>query len=290
MTQSPVLWREVDVKLYHSFGSQNTVATSFVNKLPSCVYRIRLDFRISLDWTEPLNFEELSSILRKRCPHLKILILECAKLSDSFPLIIDLCAQYLEKLQTLVFRFTYFPLLTYLIPRAGCDHISKIEILDLSSCDFEDSTPLFSKMTFLKQLHLRNVNVDDYWFESDPSFLNQLHVLDLGETEIGFETFQAIHNHGLNLTELYLCGTDLEDDDFSNSVFPHLKTICLRFCKYVTCDVVVSLIQSCRSLQNVYVDEEVAESYIVHPFAVANRCKLDIVKFIYWCNHINRFM
>lgn len=48
----------------------------------------------------------------------------------------------------------------------------------------------------------------------------------------------------------------------------------------MTCEYIVSPIQSCQSLQNVYVDENVAESYAAHPLVVFNKSKLEIVKAI----------
>lgn len=282
LTRSPVLWKKVDVEFHWSHGSQNTVAEYFVNKLPSCASHLRLNFEYHRNWTEPLDFEKLSTRLKERCPHLKMLILDSVTLSNSLSLVIDLCTVFLENVKTLAFCYSEF---RQCPEKEECHGISKIEILDLLCCEFRQyNKPPFSRMPYLKQLHMRyNISaedIDDSWFEDDSTFLNQLHVLDLVSSDFSPRTFQAIQNNGLNLTELYLCWSHLEDSflNFSNTVFPHLETICFTRCIGVTCEGVISLIQSCQSLQNVYVNKEVAESYAAHPFVAANKCKLKIVK------------
>ena len=89
-------------------------------------------------------------------------------------------------------------------------------------------------------------------------------------------------NSAINLTELFLCGADIDDDDFSFNAlaFPKLKTMCLSFCFYLTCDGIISLVQSGPSLQNIYVEGNVVKSYAKHPFVIANASKLEIVKAI----------
>lgn len=258
------------------------VVKNFTDRLPTCCTYIRLNFRLIYGCIEPLHFEELSVRLKKRCPHLEMLILDTVNISDSLPSVIDMCSELLEKIQVLVFRSCTFP--NYPTKGEYGGATSKIEVLGVNCCQIQHfNTPTFSRMAYIKELYLTHMNIYDSWFENKWDLFNQLHVLDVGFTRIGSWTFQAIGTHAFNLRELYMCCTYLKDSDlkFNNLVFPNLKTICLRSCRgaKVTCRGVVSLIQSCYALQNVYVDEDVAASYAVHPFAM-NESKLEIVKAI----------
>lgn len=274
LTKSPLLWKKVDVKLILCHGSETETVTNFINTLPFCVTYIRLDFTLISYHFEPLKFEELCVNLQEKCPNLEVLILDKVKLSDNLLAVIDLCTLFLQKFRILAFRFCIFPQSPV---RDLCDGTSKIEVLDVSCCHFKSFIkPPFPRMPNLKTLHLSNTDVDDFWFEDDISFLSQLHVLDLGYTRISSRTFQEICTHACNLRELYLCWANLKDDDFklNFAVFPHLKTICIRYCRgvEVTCDAVFSLLQSCESLQNIYVTQQVAKFFRKHPFAVVNKC------------------
>lgn len=288
---SPSLWKIVDVELHasalwnylHSPSSAGwDVAGCFIWTLPPCVTHMRLDFTFDADLIDPMDFESLCMSLKEKCPHLKVFILYNTKLMHSILSVIDLCTIYLENVRGLALHYCES---SYFDESENC--ISKIEVLDLLGCNLGNlGKRLFSIVPFLKELRLAKTDADDSWFENEVSFLNQLHVLDLGETEISFLTFQTIQNHGSNLKELYLCQTDdLEDGDlnFENSVFPQLNTVCLRSCRGVTCEGVISLIQSCQSLENAYVDEDMAVLYAAHPFIVVNKCKLGIVKAILHC-------
>lgn len=275
LTKSPVLWKKVNIEFSPSHESQTFVVESFVNTLPPCVTAITLDFTYSDDWAKPLNFEQLSVKLQEKCPHVKMLSLKYAVLSDTLPLIIDFCSLFLQKIEVLVLHYSLFPDNP---AKRVVSSSSKIEILDVSCCHLGYfNKPPFLRMPNLKQLHLSYTNVNDSWFENDSSFLNQLQVLDLGSTKIKSGTFQAIQNHALQLRELYLCYADLDELNFRHSVFPHLTTICLRGCD-VTCEGIVSLLQSCQSLQNIYIRQYVAQSYARHPFVSFNEFKLEIVK------------
>lgn len=215
-----------------------------------------------------------------------MLILDTTILSDNLFSIIHLCTEFLQDVNHLVLhhcRFYDCP------PSEECgSSISKIEVLDLScSCLLRFNKPSFSRMPFLRKFFLANSDVNDSWFEGESSLLNQLQILHLGETYISSRTFQAILNYGRNLQELYLCRCEnLKDGDlnFNNAVFTHLKTICLKGYN-VNCDAIVSLVRSCPSLANVYVDGYVASLYEEHPFVIVNKCKLDIVKCIYCDDH-----
>lgn len=287
----PSLWKIVDVELYAwavwnylpSPGSEGSdVAECFIGTLPPSVTHMRLNFTFDPHLTDPVDFERLCMSLQEKCPHLKVFTLDNTKLMHSILSVIDLCTIYLENVRGLALHYCEF---SYFDENENC--ISKIEFLDLLGCNLGNLGKwLFSIVPFLKELRLAKTDADDSWFENEVSFLNQLHVLDLGETEISFLTFQTIQNHGSNLKELYLCQTDdLEDGDlnFENSVFPQLNTVCLRSCRGVTCEGVISLIQSCQSLENAYVDEDMAVLYAAHPFIVVNKCKLGIVKAILHC-------
>ena len=143
-------------------------------------------------------------------------------------------------------------------------------------------------MSNLKKLSLVHTGVKESWFEEDISFLKNLETLDLHRAcRIGSRTFQVLKNYASNLIELYLCGTSVQDSDFSfsNFVFPKLKTVCLCDCDKVTCEGVVSLVHSCRSLQNIYVKIPIVRSYAEHPFVVDNNYKLHIVKASTVCLH-----
>lgn len=171
-----------------------------------------------------------------------------------------------------------------------CSSTSKIEILHVIDCGTKQNGPLnkppFFEMPHLRDLQLLGSTINDSWFENDISFLNQFQVLSLGYTKVTPETFIAIKNHGHNLQELCLCLIDLQDRDLNinNSVFPQLKTICLSDCYYITCEGVVCLLKSIQSLQNIYINEDLAEAFARHPFAATSRGKSGIVKFLE-CNH-----
>lgn len=286
LTKRPAFWKDVNVKFHKSHKSQNDVTKCFVETLPSCVTCIRLDFKHFSQWAEQLNCEEFYTRLQKICPHLRRLKLKGALLSCSIQSVIDLCAKFLPDVKILILNYCYFSVSP---PRGELVGSSKIELLDLTQSWLGHfSEPAFSRMPHLKRLHLSNTNISYYWFEDDISFLSRLDVLDVGCTPIFSNAFSLIRCYAFNLKELFLCKLFLHEFDLNNSVFPHLKTICVKHCSRVTCEGVVSLIQSCQSLQNVYVDQEMAASYAAHPFTVTNKSKLEIVKFITDCNEHRR--
>lgn len=288
LTKDPGLWKKVTVQFTPFHQSQNTVAKDFVNLLPPCVTYIKLQFKkqCSRQLTGQLNFEELAVGLQRRCPHLKTLILDYATLSHSFASIINLCTTFLQDVKILMFHRSTFPACPE-TEEIGAD--SKIEVLAVSLCNLKHfNKPLFSRMAYLKELCLNDNGLDmiDSWFQDDTSFLNKLHILDLGYTRISIgRIFPVIQNNGYSLKELYLCAADLHDYYLTyNSVFPHLETICLKGCWSVTSQGVISLIQACQCLQNVYVDEKVATDVAtMYSFTVANKCKT-IVKSILHCS------
>lgn len=306
LTKSPVLWKNVDVKFSFSDTSQTAIAKSLINQLPTCVTSIRLDFtEFSAHYctVSKSDFEELCKKLLEKCPHLESLMLTNCEILDRLSSVINLCNQFLQNIKNLVFHHCIFRL--HKFPRSnqkiqfrqenqvlpasyefGCS--LKFEVFDLNYSVFEHfDMPHFSRMPSLKVLCLSDTYVKDYSFE-DTSFLNQLHVLNVGFTCINSMTFQTICIHGYNLKELYVCGVSLKDDDlnFNSSAFPYLKTICLSG-PCVSCECIVSIIKSCPSLQNIYVSQYVATCFAEHPFVAANRDKLGIVKAIDWF-HIHK--
>lgn len=247
---SSTLWKKVDVK-FHNF--QNTVTKHFVTMLPSCVTSIRLYYS-SLDCTEQLNFEELCVKLQRRCPRLEKLILERVHLTDSLPSVIALCTHFLPGVKVLVFRHSKFSMSP---TREEFDGISKIEILDVSDSVLGIQFPCeiqFSKMPQLRVLNLRN-------------------------TYINSRIFRQLPNNGLNLEELYVCGTFVTRDYllFTSSMFPRLKILCLDF-HFCTRTGIPFVVESCQTLQKVYIGERFVKTKIhMHPFFERNRCKYNIV-------------
>ena len=109
---------------------------------------------------------------------------------------------------------------------------------------------------------------------------------------IPFGFFYVLKEISINLTELCLCCTDISDCDLklNNPKLPLLKTICLKDCKAVTSNGIVSFIQLCKSLENIYVDRDVAESYAEDPFIITNKSQLEIVIVISDYDHHNKLL
>lgn len=283
LTNCPVLWKKVDVELYEPCGSQNKAVSNLVDKIPSCATHVRLDFRHRSDWTELLDFKKLCMRLTK-CHNLQMLFFRASKLSDHLQSVIDLCCHFLQNLKILVFIYSVFPHHPPRKKRKKKCRISKIEILNLNSCELGRYNKLpFLRMPRLRKLLLGVTYVRDSWFEGVTFRRNPLEVLDLGMTNIGSRTFQAIRSHIPHLKELYICVSDVEDNDlrFSNFVFPHLQKICISCCHRVTCEGIVFLLQSCPSLQYVYVDYfmyNILKTCAAHRFLLENKCNLRIVE------------
>lgn len=281
LTKDPLLWKNVNVKLFLSDSSRTTIAKSFINGLPSCVTSMRLEFVKGKIWNGALDFGELCMKLLGKCPHIEQLIVINSQMSNCLSSVISVCSRLLQDLKKLIFYHSTF--------RRDCSTdeclgTSKIKILELNNCylySYHSECP-FSKMPHLEQLHLYGATVPRFWFVAHTFFLSQLQVLNLRYTFIDSRIFTSIQNHGHSLKELYLCSTHLQDHalTFTESMLPHLKTICLSDTR-VTCVGVVSLIQTCPSLLNVYVNRHVADTFAVHPFVAANRSKAEIVKAIF---------
>ena len=284
---SPVLWKKVDVKFFQYDIFENKTVLFFSRRLSSSVTYMKLDFDFYC-WEKRLNFEVLCLKLNQRCPQLHTLILHHAFFPISLSSVINLCCKYFPNLKILILTCSTFD--KNCREREYIGH-PKLEVLDLSLCKSlgRSSANSFSKMPCLKKLNLFRAQVKNYWFwpVNEVSYLKQLETLHLGNMNISYRTFRTLQNYAINLTELFLCWAELNDDYFSfnNSVFPLLKTVCLRQSKGITCEGILSLIQSCQTLQNVYVDEEMAESYTNHPLVTANISEVRIVKCINKCNH-----
>ena len=276
----------MDVKFSCFGGIQDERVSMFLENLPSPVAHMKLDFSSS-SWRGQFNFENFCKRMKQMCPHLHTLILHHAVFSINLSSVINLCSKYLPNLKVLILPMSVFG--------NNCKEekfggISKIEILDISRCMQIGRFTLSSEVPCLKKLNLSGIVATDNWeffCDDNVSFLHQLEYLNLGLTYIISADFRILQNHAVNLTELFLCYVSLNDDDFkfNKPVFPLLKTICIINSRFVTCEGIVSLVMSCQSLVDVYVDMKLAESYANHPFVILNVLKLGIVKGIIYCNH-----
>ena len=280
-SRCPVLWKTVDVKFSWCGASQTKVAASFIENLPSCIMHLKLDFSLVFDnWVEQLDFEAFSSRLKEKCPRLRVLILHNADLSVSFPTAIDVCVYFFPSLQALAFR--------------SCKFADSSVISDMCGCNIVESyrKQPFSKMSCLKNLYLVDnknicINVCSL-FDQDIAFMSRLEILNLHRRLISSRTFQALRQHASNLTELYLCeNTRLHDSDLAlrNFEFPCLKIICLANSFWISATGIVSLLQSCPSLQRVYVDIELAFCYAKHPAVASKQCRSNILAVSIKCPH-----
>lgn len=277
----------MDVDLYEC--SIEAVKT-FVQRLPSGVLYIKLDFQDYM-WRhedfedDGLDFKKICLIIKEKCPHLQTLKLCHAEFFDGLSSSIDLCTQILPSVRKLGFYESSF------VGWHDTEYsgVSKIEVLDVVECHVRefDIIPL-SKMRSLRKLNLYGTHVNQLFFKDEiVDFLNQLKVLNVGFTEISYlSSTEATLNEIVNLEELYLCALNISetDLDLSSLALPHLKTICIRSCMEVDCEDVISLIQSCPSLENIYVEEDVADSCTRDAFFLTNRCKLKIVKANKFCD------
>ena len=286
LTRCPLLWKKVNVKFYSHHRLQKDVIANFSRILLSSVTHIKLEL-FYLRSIGFLNFEEFCAILATKCPLLKRLVLHNIYFTVSLQSVIHLCTLNMSNLEILSIH--YFDFIDYSLKRKSDGH-SKLKYLDIynNQGNTYNLTLRFLNIYSLQRLTLDDAGVNGSWFQGDISFLDNLQVLLLRRAKIGTRTIQSLQNHALNLTELYLChSTGLKDSDFrsSDSVFPKLVTVCLRYCHAVTHEGIINFIRSCQSLQNVYVGDEVAESYAQHPFIIANERKLQIVKPIDICMH-----
>ena len=276
----------MDVKYYIHHILLNYVVPNFSRFPLSSVTHIKFQL-IDSRGRGFLDFRRFCMTLSTKCPMLKTLVLHYIDFTLDIQSVIDLCRQNLPNLEILSIRDFHFVHNSLKIEFDGHSKIKYLDIYDNDNWTW-DLKLKFLKMSNLKWLSLVDVGVRDSWFQGDISFLNNLQVLQIRRAKIGSRTIQSLQNHAFNLTELYLChSVGLKDTDFSfsHSVFPQLVTVCLRCCHAVTSEGIINFVRSCQSLQNVYVDDEMAESCAQHPFIVANESKLQIVKPIDNCMH-----
>ena len=283
-----MLWKKTDVKFCWFNGSQSEISSVFVKNLCSSVTHLKFIFNYC-HWKKRLNFEKLCLQLKGKCPHLHTLILHRALFSVSLSSVIDLCNEFLPNLKVLILLKSVFD---NECKERAFGGFPKLEVLDISECSNigRSYKYVFTKMPYLKKINLFGTYETEYrwfWHDDNVSFLRQLELLHLGNTSICSRTFHILQNYAINLTELFLCWTELDDDAFvfNNSVFPLLKTVCLRRCRNLNCESIVSLVQSCELLQDVYIDLDMAESYTKHAVFVGDIAKLGIVKPIDNCHH-----
>lgn len=257
----------------------------FVQMLPPCVTHLRLDFTYSEDWA--LNLRDLSMILQERCPSLEVLIFHRARfmtITISRP-ILYISEQLMANIRVLVLHHTALKDVTML---DGSDAVlSKIEVLDISrSTHMLLNDSFASRVPLLKKMRLAGSGISDYTFETHPSIVFGLEVLDLEGTITGYFAFQAVRNYGSHLVELYMCFTLVQDDDlvFENSAeaLPRLEKVCLR-ASHVTYKGVLSLLKSCKSLQNVCVGNVVADPE--NDYSRCNSEKVQIIEGFVYCDH-----
>lgn len=282
--RSPVLWYRVEVKLLCHRKSQNEIATLFAQQLPPHVVSLKIDFS---GYTSGIRLysEVLCLHLKERCPHLNTLSIHHASFSNRLYWIIDSCGRYLPNLKELILHKCLFgdePMET------SVGRISKIQLLEVSMCLNVGRFKWFllAKLPCLKKFNVLGLRIAD-WFRKDycKDFLGQLKVLHVGWTDLSYETFKVLLNSATNLTVLFLCCTKLKEDSFSFNVtsLPNLQKLCLRYCRDVTCESVLALVQSCPSLKTVYVNPKIATLYAEHPSVRRNPAKLAIVQTIQSC-------
>lgn len=273
LAKSSQFWRTVDFKFTDSDKSGNAVAEDLIAGLPRCVSSVSLDFKDVAQNTEPINFRILCEKIKTKCPDIEQLMLTNCELCENVSAVIDSCSYFLENVKNLVFNWCVFPH-DETVPENGC--ISKIQSLDLSYCDIEGKNkPKFTSMPFLQALVLREGNFAGNWF--DISVLTQLTLLHVGESLIDAQTVSSILNNAVNIQHLYLCNVDLSNNDFTAVKSPNLTTICLADTN-ITVDDIVLLIQSCASLEQVYINTKDYKLFVENSFFVENQSKLQVIK------------
>lgn len=236
---------------------QSGLALKLAEILPSCVTYIELNFESTPEiWH--LNLKDLSLILRARCPNLQVLILRHVRLAaiSTFEETEDL-RELLENMRIFVLHHTGF--MEHIDIHFMDPDISKMEVLDFRRCPPKFVFKFFhSMLPSLKKLCLS----DCYLSEEVLAVMLQhvvrkLEVLNLENTLADSNVFRIIRKYGHHLTELYMCNTYFRDEDLifsdTENALKNLKIICIRNCEVENCDSIISLINSCQSLQHVYI-------------------------------------
>lgn len=260
-------------------------AMKFVQMLPSCVTHLRLDFTYSEDWA--LNLRDLSVILQERCPRLEVLIFHRARFItiNISRATLYVCEQLMANIRVLVFHHTALNDVTMLDISDAI--LSKIQVLDISrSAQMLLNDSFVSRVPNLKKMLLAGSGISDYTFETHPSIVSRLEVLDLEGTITGYFAFKSVRNYGFHLVELYMCFTLVQDDDLvfekPADALPRLKKVCLR-ASNVTYKGIISLLKSCKSLQHVCVGQPVTDPE--NDYSKCNSEKVEIIDGFLYCDH-----
>lgn len=254
ITRHPMFWRKIASGVSRP---QSGAALKLAKMLPSSVTYIELNFeRTDEIWF--LNLKEFSSILRARCPNLHVLILRRVRLTDymsSDQKTADL-RKMLENIR--IFAVHQAGFMEYIDLNLKPSDISKMEVLDFRRCrptfinQFTNwSLPNLKKIR-LSECRMNEIDLEKILF----LVVRKLEVLDLESTQANLNVFGIIRRNGHNLRELYICDTNLHGRDLifsdTENALENLKIICLRNCNLESSSI-ISLINSCKSLQHVYI-------------------------------------
>lgn len=252
----------------------NEVA-KLIKRLPKFVTHLRICCS-SLDVRLPLWLPDVTAALRRRCPNLESLIIEnaffqeqscdvrirtqdekkfhktflpkdsadeedmelfCVSCASEESTLDQFAPEYLpEKLRVMSLRNSQF-FTSHFASRIDV-LIPHIEVLDLSPylCVTENIVPFFSRLTNLTELYLARCPVTSKGVEKLLQAVRNLKVLDLENTGVCSETFQALKRYGQSLEKLYFGSTFVEDSYLTfedENEFDNLRVLCLRS-TYVT--------------------------------------------------------
>ena len=295
-----------NVKFFKNRGKMSEAIIKFTKFIHPCVTHLKIEFEETHGFENASIFiEDFLRKLGKRSSKIQVLIFKRIKLlaMDESHSAMYLCEKYLPNIRILIFHdceFEYeFEIYNYDVVT------SKIELFDASNCriaDYGGAGKLLYRSLFdgglgLRKLRFANTNVRDYFFLGTRNQISPLELLDLEGNPVSSDAFRDIREHVSNLSELYVCSTYLEDEDFefndTKSVLPRLRVICLRGCR-VTYRAINALIKSCPSLQHVYVGKNrfsnrhsFIDEWAVFKFDYS-LCKSQIVEVIDqddFCNH-----
>lgn len=286
-----MLWVKVDAHV----KSPNEVA-KLIKRLPKFVTHLRICCS-SLDVRLPLWLPDVTAALRRRCPNLESLIIEnvffqeqscdvrirtqgekkfhktflpkgsadeedmkqfCASCASEESTLDQFAPEYLpKKLRVMSLRNSQF-FTSHFASRIDVP-IPQINVLDLSPylCLTENIVPFFSRLTNLTELYLARCPVTSKGIEKLLQTVRNLKVLDLENTGVIPETFEALKNYGQSLEKLYFGSTFVEDSylTFENeNAFDNLRVLCLRS-TYVTSRGLENLFNFCPHLNSVDVSQ-----------------------------------
>lgn len=285
ITRYPVFWRRIFAKVF-----QPDSALKLINILQSHVTYINLNFE-DVPKDSYVNVKEFSMGLREKCPHLESLIINKIKFCVNIAAKkLEFWIQMHENLKVLSLRDTGFKLKFLAIDENELlndgNIFSKLEVLDFTGSSIHLWNPAtFLRLTSLKVLRLCRVFLHPCFFEPVlPCIMQQLQILDLESTMACSGTFATICRYGLNLTELYMCETVIQDESLVSvdTCLPRLKKICLRG-NDVTSVGIMSFIRWCPSLDHVYVGREEIDPR--NNYSDCNSEKVHVINGYRFCNH-----